>query len=95
MKEMGLKLFMVPFMYADNSLHISLKVKRGEIVEYFSYYYFNKNSDGRIVWRGRDIQIGASNGIFAYLNDDNAVNFFFLSISNKFAQSYMDKKIKS
>lgn len=95
MKEMGLKLFFTPSMYGDGSIGISLKVKNGEKTEYHSYCYFIRTSDGGITWRARDIEIGADDGIFSYLNDDDSVNNFFLDISKKFAKSCMDEKLKS
>lgn len=94
MKKMDMKVFASPEFY-DDKLRVHFKVKRGNETQYFSYDHFKLKPNGEVDFRLSEDEVGVSDGLLAFLGDEDEVTNFLLDMSREFAQKMFDDKIKS
>ena len=93
MKKLDMKVFMVPEIYEKGKIRISLKVRRGNQLEYFSVDWFHMDDDGKLEWYDSDLEVGVEDGIFNYFASKSDVDDFFIEMSLSFAEKYLADKI--
>lgn len=93
MDKLGMKIYITPWS-SDKSICVHLKVRKAEKLQYYVEDCYEMNDKGELVWKSGEFNVGVRDGVFAYLGDDNAVDNFFLDLTQDFAQKYMDEKIK-
>ena len=95
MKKMGMKIYAIPHVSSDaKDICIHLRVRQGETLQYYVEDCYEVRDNGKVRFIESEYNFGASDGVFAYLGDDTAVDNFFLDVTQAFAQKFIDEKIK-
>ena len=94
MDRLGVKVVMFPHQ-SSNNICIHCKVIYKNITQYYVEDCYGVNENGQVFFVESEMNVGSNDGVFAYLGDDEAVDNFFLDVTQAYAQKFIDNKIKS